>query len=313
MNAIELDASDRHRITYHEFDPQSDKLVICFADQGGGMAAEGFGTKLCRKHGWNHIYVGKAYHTKFQSLSLDRFNEAVSPLLAGRDVITYGVSAGGYGALYYGGIINARILSAAPRNGRHPINSKALRKSGNWESDLRGGEYFTHSVALKSVPRTNVPPVIVYDRRQSKDHRMVMAWALPAYPDARIINVANSGHSPLKRLQTAGQLSYLVRSFVENTPIDEQRLVFPEGTIDRQIDDGLAAYEDGRFAEAAELLDVPAKHLQETNLLAIYALSAAQSGSPRLIERLSKRMAAGEIRVEKLPGKTRQKVRAALP
>ena len=39
MNAIELDASDRHRITYHEFDPQSDKLVICFADQGGGMAA----------------------------------------------------------------------------------------------------------------------------------------------------------------------------------------------------------------------------------------------------------------------------------
>ena len=111
MNTYELESTDLHRITYHEINPSSSKLVICFAYQGGGLGTKGFGSALCEQNNWNYVYVGKKKQTKFRSLSIDRLFELIYPFSTGIDIVAYGASAGGYAALYFGGALDGRCCA----------------------------------------------------------------------------------------------------------------------------------------------------------------------------------------------------------
>ena len=289
---IDIDSSDEHRITYHEFNPQSEKIIICFARQGGGMGRSGFGGDFCKKNGWNYIYVGKLKHTRFRSLSIDRFRDKISPYIEGRDTICYGPSAGGYAALYFGGIINARILAASPRNSQHPIN-QGLK---NWNHpENKESAQFYHAAQLKDVPRSKHSPTVIYDFLASKDHRFVRDWAMPAYDDLIAINVPNSGHRTLDRLKELKTLSTMVRSFVNDGKVDEDNIRAAEGSLDRQLDDAVIAYVEKKYAVAAALLYPHVQHLRERQLLGLYIKCVSLSG-----DRTHAALMANAFRQEKI-------------
>lgn len=258
------------------------------------MGQTGFGTAFCQKNGWNHLYVGHTPQSRYQSLSFERFQEAVSPHTEGRDVITYGPSAGGYAALYFGGAVNARILAASPRNTYHPIRTNAWK----WEEEDKPTDpdgKFTHSARLKDLPRSSHAPTILYDPRDGRDSALVNRWALSAYPDAKLIHLPNSGHKSLDYLSKIGSLSYFLRSFVEQTPLDPERLLAPKGTLERTLQDGATAYESKDYDRAAELLSQDLSCLGTSNLLDLYLSSTALSENKLASQRIRAWVEAGEL------------------
>ncbi|WP_147407664.1 alpha/beta fold hydrolase [Pseudooceanicola algae] len=313
MSVYELDLGDEHRITFHENDPTCSKIIVCFAPQGGGMGPVGFGASVCIKNGWNYIYVGKAQQTKFRSLSLETFYDAVARVVDGKDVVSYGSSAGGYAALYYGGAIDARILSACPRNSQHPLHYRpaTIKRLGAEKiNELKRGFY--HTPDLKDCPISKFSPTIVYDERQPKDRKTVEKWVLPAYPDATLINIPNSGHKPLEMLKQAGSLTYLLNSFVAGESIENDRLRFPEGTLNRQLDDGVLAFNASDFTRAGHLLNVEMATLRKKKLFSVYLDSVVQSGAPELVQSLKERVDAGDVMIEALSPRSRSKVNRIL-
>ncbi len=273
------------------------------------MGTSGFGTELCARNGWNHIYVGKAQQSKFRSLTLDRFVTAVFPIIDGRDVMAYGSSAGGYAALYYGGAINARILSACPRNSHHPINYRKplIRRFGEKEIKEKA-EAFYHVINLSDLPRSTHNPVVVYDRLQTKDHRMVQKWVLPAYPDCKIINVPNSGHKPLEKLKSVGGVSHLVRSFVASVPIDREKLKHKPGSIERRLDDAVEIFEAGDFDRCAELLCLDLDILRRAGLFGMYVESVFRSKNQAHKSKFSSRQNEFVALKDKMKPKMRRKI-----
>lgn len=299
-----LAADKTFSITYHEFNASSDKLVICFAPWKEGLRASGFGTQVCERNGWNHVYVGKAMDTRYHTLTLDQFAEALAPLLNDRDVIAYGASVGAYAALYYGGSIDARILAASPRNTNHPLITAKRGPAGG-----RAGTFpFLHSPTLSSVPRSSVAPVIVCDRMYASDMLMIERWALEAYPDARLIYVPNAGYRTLERLKKAGTLSYLLRQFVSGGEIDEEQLKFPAGTVDRLMDDSVVAAGARDWIEALGLTQVATEDLIATKIVPTYVNAVISSGSSWAWQDFLRRCLAGEIDRAKITGKLGRRI-----
>ncbi|MGH8811953.1 MAG: hypothetical protein ACREXO_08110, partial [Advenella sp.] len=93
-----LSETEDYRITLHDIG--SNATVITFGYWGSGISQKGFGTDFCLKNGFNNIYVCCKGAQRFQHLSLDTFTNAVKDALKGKDVITYGLSLGGYAAIY---------------------------------------------------------------------------------------------------------------------------------------------------------------------------------------------------------------------
>lgn len=240
MKSYTIEKADCHLITYHEVNSSDHRIVITFATHGGGLSAKGFGTDLCIRNGWNTVYIGKALKTRFRSLPGEHLSRVLKPYVSGRETITYGASAGGYAALYYGGFLKARILAGSPRNSQHPIHQK-------------NPEEFYHIVNLYDAPLSPHQPTIIYDRGERRDHRTVVEWILPAYPDAQIINVVNAGHFALERLRDAGVLSRLVRTFVDGGSLSNFNYTFPVGTVDYEVDEARRAHEAGDHTRAVRL------------------------------------------------------------
>ena len=198
-----------YRITLHQAGPApATRLVITFGGQPSDLRDAGFGTDFCLKKGWDNIYVAQRHGTQYQGLPLDAFAAAVAPLCKGRDVLTYGPSLGGYAALYYGGVIDARIIAAAPMlPAWPPLGHKAYR-------DL----VLTHQ-PLAKAPRATRAPVVILDPALRNDSRILAEMIRPAYPAVRVIEVPHAGHAVLIPLQRARVLGPLVVGLVERDEI----------------------------------------------------------------------------------------------
>ncbi|MTH80345.1 hypothetical protein [Paracoccus aestuariivivens] len=248
MPEMQLNVSDFHKITYHKFRSDCDKLVVCFSPQGGGMGSKGFGYNVCEKNGWDYIFVGKARHTNYVSLDPQEFKESISPVIEGRDVIAYGTSAGGNAALFYGGVIGARILSASPRDGRSKLG---------------------YTIPKSKTVKSFFPPMIVYDFLQPRDSRTVAEWTDSIYRNSILINVPNSGHKSLARLNQAGTLSYLLKSFILGS-VDPRLLRFAEGSVERKYDDAVERYLVRDVQGMVSLLRGDRGVLERPRLLSLY-------------------------------------------
>ena len=273
MRSRELDVGEEFRITLNEYNLESNKLLICFSEQGGGMKPEGFGSRACKKYGWNQIYVGKAPHTRYRTMNIERFVKAVDPVLSGLDVMCYGTSLGGYAALYYGGSINARILAASPRMPGHPLV----------QNEAASIEDFAHHVNLSAVPLSIHTPYVVYDNRQNQDHKLVQRWLKPAYPSVKSLIVPRSGHKSLQRLLDYGTLSRMLRMFVDREDIDRECIRAADGTLDRKVDNAFDAFEDGNFCLAADLFDELATSMPDSHSIGMYAASVIKSEDARCL------------------------------
>jgi len=291
MTPIELDACEGHRIVFHPFNPADDRVLVCFSPQGEGKEPPGWGSAVCERNGWNHLFVGKARHTNFASLPVERFVERVAPVLRGRDVLAYGTSAGGNAALYYGGAVGARILAASPRDSRSPID---------------------HKIPVATAIASPRGATFVHDLRQGRDSRMVEEWMRLHYPAALRINVPNSGHQSLARLKRAGTLSYLLRTFVAGERIDPERLKFPPGTAERLDDDIVEAGAAQDFARVLALLGDDDALILRPRFLALYLAAARQVDEAAPRRRVQRLLQAGSIDVEALGGRAARDLQAIL-
>lgn len=207
MTSQTLADSDGYRITLHRAARPARRVLVTFGGQPSGLSDSGFGTDFALEQGYDTVFVAQAHGTQYQALPLETFAGAVAPVLEGRDVCAYGSSLGAWAALYYGGSIDARILAAAPMLPAHPaMNNRAYR-------DLP----LTHR-ELWQVPRSRHAPVIAYDPELEKDAQMV-AMAVAAYPDARLVPLPFAGHTVLVTLSRARLLKPFVLGVIERDEI----------------------------------------------------------------------------------------------
>lgn len=240
-----LDKQDQHIVTYHEVNESSDKLVICFSPNGPKMLkSKGFASAFCEKKGWNYIYAGCANQTFFDSLKVDNLCRIAAPFTDGRDVVTYGSNAGGFAALWFGSFLNARILSASPRNFLHELIVPS--QSNNPAAPM--------NVWLTDAPKGKNTPVILYDSTQRIDRIMVHDWALPAYQDATVIEIINGGHHTLERMKNAGVLSKFLTSFINDNHVEIKDTYFPEGSLGWNQDMAALLLRQKKYTEARDLL-----------------------------------------------------------
>ncbi len=142
VDAVTLAQDRDFRITLHRADPSGDDrpIVVTFGGQPSDLTATGFGTAFLLGQGFDTVYVAQRHGTQYQGLSRERFVEGVAPVIAGRDVVTYGASLGGYAALYYGGAIDARIIAASPMlPAWRPLRNRAYADLEVTHGELRDG------------------------------------------------------------------------------------------------------------------------------------------------------------------------------
>lgn len=201
-------------ITQHNVSLEpSKKLIITFGVRGSGLDQKGFGTDFALKSGFDTIYVAQRPRSQYQGLSVSDFADAVSPAINSREVFTYGASLGAYCAIYYGGIINSRIIASAPRNSAHPsVSEKSL-------SDV----IFQHP-ALNCVPRSVAAPIVLFDPFHSQDVKFIDTWFRPTYPDAILKEFPFAGHSIIEAMFKSKVLKTFILSIWEKDIIIDLNL-----------------------------------------------------------------------------------------
>lgn len=195
-DATVIAESPDYQITFHAADRKYDKLIITFAGQPGQMAQSGFGTGFALRHGFDTVYVAQRHESHFQGLDIDTFHAALRPLINGREVMCYGSSLGAYAALYYGGSIDADILAGAPM----------LPSWVGFDRPQYRDLPRTH-IPLTDVPKSKHTPIILTDPLEPADAQYMKGAIWPAFPHARYVKVPYGGHTVLKTIELAGQLS----------------------------------------------------------------------------------------------------------
>ncbi|MCJ8139404.1 hypothetical protein [Falsirhodobacter halotolerans] len=122
--------------------------------------------------------------------------DQIRPVAAGREIVAYGGSVGAYAAMYFGGILDARILALAPRNRLHPLCNAMPGR-------------LQHHEHLSEIPIYSHRPVVFFDPKQPKDARLVNRWVRAAYPDAHI----RVGHNVIGGLATSVHLGTIASGF----------------------------------------------------------------------------------------------------
>lgn len=201
---------DDYRITVYKQNFQAKNLVIGFGGLPSKINSPGFGKNLFLKKGYDYIAVAQRERTQYQGLSLEKFYEVVSPWIKNKKVFTYGSSLGAYCALYYGGIIDAQIISSAPKNSAHPKTLKKSFKDLEW-----------NHLELIDVPKSILPPIIIHDPFRSEEKRYIEEFVLPAYSEARHIVLPFWGHTVLNTMKHSGVVSTFITEIIKNDNIIE--------------------------------------------------------------------------------------------
>lgn len=215
--------SEGAMITYHKnklLSEKAKKIVISFGGLPSKKTKTGFGTSFILNQGYDHIFVAQAPRSQYQLLSLQKFFDVVSPYTKGKDIYTYGSSLGGYAALYYGGIVNAKIISAAPKNSAH----KSMRKKSFNHIEFLHAE-------LDDNPTSKFKPIILFDPHRKEESDYIQNIVLKAYPHAKLIKLPYAGHTVLHTMKESAVLSSFIRSYVEDGILTEINLIEEESYI----------------------------------------------------------------------------------
>lgn len=197
-----------------------------------------FGMSFIIKNGWNLISVAQDNDTQYQDLSLEVFHNAISPVIIKKEVYAYGVSLGGYCALYYGGSIDATIIAASPKNSAHPsINLTRFQKLN-----------FNHK-SFSEIPVTKKKVYITYDPTINADKNFIFNIISSAYLHPEYLPIENGTHMILQSFLKANILKLYIYSIVYNQ-------------YDSDIANYITAkcmYSQERYNEAFDVIDVLTK------------------------------------------------------
>jgi len=195
------------RIEYYKKFTKTNQLVITFDSINMVWSTQPFAFKLLSRKNVDIIAIRKRKKQTYQQdLSQSDFIAAVKPITKGYDdIVSYGFSLGAYLTLYFGSLLNSRILSISPRLSIHPIygRKKVIQK---YE--------FKHNL---SFPKNKVvSPIIVYDPKNKLDNRYVNEHILKSFPNSILVEVPYGGHGMAPHLLKIGQLKEFVNEVIDN-------------------------------------------------------------------------------------------------
>ncbi|MFD1912407.1 hypothetical protein [Halodurantibacterium flavum] len=242
VTATVLAVAPDYQITAHLHREPTKKVIITFSAINVGKSQLGFGTEFALKSGHDTVFVAQSRKSQYQGLSLEQFAEAVSPVLGNREIFTYGSSLGGYCAVYYGGIINARIIASAPLNSAHPsIKARNFR-----------GFKFNH-IDIIDAPKSSYSPIILFDPHRQVDKMFIDRCIRPAYPDGQYCEFPFAGHTVLETMRNCGVLKEFISSILETGVAPEIKLQ-SEGNFVWHAERGQYFLAQGRSEEAEQEL-----------------------------------------------------------
>ncbi|HCH27812.1 MULTISPECIES: polysaccharide deacetylase family protein [Psychrobacter] len=196
--------SEGFLITYHKNKGNSNKVVLSFGGLPSKKTQTGFGSSFIMSLGYDHIFVAQEALSQYQKLSLSDFVAAVKPYIKDKEAYTYGSSLGAYAAIYYGSAIDAHIIASAPKNSAHP----SMRKN-KFENVV-----FNHD-ELVNIPKSDKPPLILFDPYRDEERKYIENYVLPAYPKSKLIKLPFAGHTVLNTLKESGLLKNFVTTYIE--------------------------------------------------------------------------------------------------
>lgn len=183
-----------------------DSNILFFTFNGARTTKESrpFGTDFILQNGWSCISVYQDNDTQYQFLSEELLYNTTKEYLNNNRVYTYGVSLGGYCAIYYGGILNATIISGSPRNSAHP--SICIER-------FKGME-FKHK-DINDTHKTLNDVFVMFDPNVMGDVNFINYQILNAYPNAKLLPLPMAGHHIFEKVLKLGRLKEFIKSVVE--------------------------------------------------------------------------------------------------
>ncbi|KQV35541.1 MULTISPECIES: hypothetical protein [unclassified Rhizobium] len=199
-----------HSVIYYKQKEPADTVVLTFGTVSSGLGSTPFAYPFLVDSGFDHIHVAQEKHTFYQSLSLSEFVTVVSDACRGKRVIAYGSSLGGYGAIYFGGAVDAQIIAASPVN---YLDKVIFRKRWAKIPMLHG--------IIAENPISSKAPVIFYDPLDDERDRIYLSSrVLPAYPNAVVVPLPGAGHEVFRELQKRGILKRTILAIIAGDPWD---------------------------------------------------------------------------------------------
>ena len=199
VTRLRLAEDEDFLVTFHKNRQENNIVLISFGGLPSKKTQTGFGSEFALSNGLDHIFVAQREKTQYQGLSLEDFKKAVTPVIGGKKVFTYGSSLGAYCSVYYGGCINARIISAAPKNSAHP----SMLKKGFEHIQFTHRNYVDNPLAAKA-------PVIIYDPHREEETTFIQKLIRPAYPKAEYVELPFAGHTVLQTMLESNVLKDFV-------------------------------------------------------------------------------------------------------
>lgn len=234
---------DGYKITFRRAMYDSSVLMIAFGAANSGLSQHGFASDVASSLEYDYIYVAQRPGTQYQELPLNEFFQSVGPFCGLYDkVLAYGSSLGAYCAFYYGGSVNAQIISSAPRNSAHPIISHK-----------RYEDLLYRHANIYEAPSSSLDPVVLIDPTMRVDGQFLKEMIRPAYGNVRLLEVPYSGHAVLLALREAGVLKRLLTSLVDRDHLIDVEWGGSASTIWLR-ERGRYLVEEERWDEAEEVL-----------------------------------------------------------
>ncbi|WP_176212859.1 tetratricopeptide repeat protein, partial [Halomonas sp. BC1] len=187
--------------------------VVCFDEIDGGLNKKGFGVDFLLSNNLECFFVSHAKKSFFQWLSEDDLLLHLGPFLKGKKTFTYGASLGGYAALYYSDVLQAKAIAFSPRCSIDPLYDNAKQFDVN----------FKHIPLSKKELKSNLSPVVVVDPQVPPDKKFLVSRILPLYKEnISLIELPGASHHSARALSSQGVLKkfFLKIVFENNVSVD---------------------------------------------------------------------------------------------
>lgn len=200
------------RLTFAE--APSSKVLVTFGHHASNQTGAFFGLEFAAKYGIAAVGVGAMYNHWWNADDFDPLMEKILALAAGRPIITYGSSMGGYGALISSGALNAEaVIAASPQVSIGPLAPWEPR----WASDLAGVQ-FRFGPTRELMSKT-ARVYLLWDNMHRPDHRQ--ATEILDLPNVVPLPLPFAGHPVLGAMRESGTLSAAIRSMIDGTLTQE--------------------------------------------------------------------------------------------
>lgn len=189
---------------------KKDVIVFCFAGIHGDIQKKGFGVDFFINRNFDVIFVSCKKGSYYQELSNDLLYKHVAEYIKDKQVFTYGVSLGGYAALYYAQALGAKAIAFSPRCSADPIYKNAHKLNVQ----------YNHDFSFENCGAVTEKPIVIIDKQEEKDSIYLSRRILPAFPKGiDEVNLHFATHNIPKAMQELNILKEFITYIILNKKV----------------------------------------------------------------------------------------------